>query len=229
MSLLPPHGHSGSDGRMKTPPAPTSVLYRASGPPEKPRPTWPETGPAPQAAPVPRLGGASGVRSGRLAASAEGAWSGAGGLSPGDQPLHELRSTSLEDRDPKGGERRPKAKGRSLAPADHSPCLAPLENPTPALGQGERPPWMSPKTTRLSLGSLPSWRGNTSGLGGQQVWKLPYGPWGSRRGPREAYRDKAGVSGQSPCVLTGGQKEDTWGAPRDSVVPRKPASRGQRQ
>lgn len=98
-----------------------------------------------------------------------------------------------------------------MAPADHSPCLEPLETPTPALWQGERPPWMSPKTTWLSLGSIPSWRGSTAGLGEQQAWKLPCGSWGSQRGPREAYGDKAGISGQSPRVLTGGQKEDTWG------------------
>lgn len=176
---------------------------------------WPETGPAPQAARIPRRGGASGARSGRLAASAEEPGSAQGGrwarLSPGDQHLHELRSTSLEDTDPKGGKKRPKATSRSMAPTDHSPCLAPLETPTPARGQGERPPRMSPKTTWLSRGSIPSRRGSTAGLGGQQDWKLPCGPRGSRRGPREAYRDKAGISGQSPRMLTGGQKEDTWG------------------
>lgn len=143
------------------------------------------------------------------------------GLSPGGaggpgSALETSTSTSYAARPwktqiPKEAKKRPKATSRSVAPADHSPCLAPLETPTPAGGQGERPPRMSPKTTWLSLGSIPSRWGSTAGLGGQQDWKLPCGPRGSRRGPREAYRDKAGISGQSPRMLTGGQKEDTWG------------------
>lgn len=177
---------------------------------------WPETGPAPQAARIPWRGGASGARSGRLAASAEEPGSAQGGQVGRAQPWRPApprvtQHVTGRHRSQRRPKKRPKATSRSVAPADHSPCLAPLETPTPARGQGERPPRRSPKTTWLSLGSIPSRRGSTAGLGGQQDWKLPCGPRGSRRGPREAYRDKAGISGQSPRMLTGGQKEDTWG------------------
>lgn len=102
-----------------------------------------------------------------------------------EKHLHKLGSGSLEDTDPKGGGRRPKAEscqhiqGRGGAgPAlDTSPCLALVETPRPS-GRQKGPPQVGPETTWFCLGSTTRSMENSPGTTGQQVSQPLCGPLG---------------------------------------------------